>query len=181
MAGDRRGHAQPRIGVDVGRADEALHQLVGDVIVLGQQLAGEIERDRVGPVALDDAAKAVGDAVERDRPVDARKRAVDLPQHRMQQAVVERQRLAERRALGAEPAEIGGMVGIAGDRRAAVAVGRARARRSRRRNRGRWCARPADAGEGAFMRDRSRRLAGRERAPEHEIVANARDERAACG
>ena len=56
VAGDRRGHAQPRIGVDVGRADEALHQLVGDVIVLGQQLAGEIERDRVRPVALDHAA-----------------------------------------------------------------------------------------------------------------------------
>ena len=43
MAGDRRRHAQPRIGVDIGRADEALHQLVGDVIILGQQLAGQIE------------------------------------------------------------------------------------------------------------------------------------------
>ena len=61
VAGDGRGHAQPRIGVDVGRAEEALHQLVGDVIVLGEQLAGEIEGDRVRPVALDDAAKAVGD------------------------------------------------------------------------------------------------------------------------
>jgi hypothetical protein len=49
VAGDRRGHAQPRIGVDIGAADESLHQLVGDVIVLGQQLAGEIERDRAGP------------------------------------------------------------------------------------------------------------------------------------
>ena len=54
VAGDRRGHAQPRIGVDVGRADKALHQLVGDVIILGQQLAGEIERDRVRAIALDD-------------------------------------------------------------------------------------------------------------------------------
>ena len=39
MAGNRRGHAQPRVGVDVRRADEALGQLVGDVIVLRQQLA----------------------------------------------------------------------------------------------------------------------------------------------
>ena len=59
MAGDRRRHAQPRIGVDIGRADEALHQLVGDVVVLGEQLAREIERDRVRPVALDDALEAV--------------------------------------------------------------------------------------------------------------------------
>ena len=40
MTCDRRSHAQPRIGVDVGRAEEAFHQLVGDVIVLGEQLAG---------------------------------------------------------------------------------------------------------------------------------------------
>ena len=38
--------------------------------------------------------------------------------------VFEPQRLAERRALGAQPAEIGGMLGIAGDRRPAAAVRR---------------------------------------------------------
>src|SRR6476620_6499073 len=107
----------------MARADEALHQLVGDIIVLGQELAGEVERDRVGSVAPDDALKAVGDAVERDRPVDAREAAVELPQHVMQHALVEPQRLAERRALGADAAEIGGMVRIAGDGGAAVAVG----------------------------------------------------------
>ena len=57
VAGDRRGHAEPRIGVDVGRADEALHQLVGDVVVLGQQLAGDVEGDRVRPVLGDGLAK----------------------------------------------------------------------------------------------------------------------------
>ena len=60
VRGDRGRHAQARIGVDIGRADEALHQLVGDVIVLGQKLAGEIERDRTGSVALDDTAETVG-------------------------------------------------------------------------------------------------------------------------
>src|SRR4051812_24877179 len=40
----------------------------------------------------------------------------------MQHALVEPQRLAERRALGADAAEIGGMVRIAGDDGAAVAV-----------------------------------------------------------
>ena len=46
VAGDRGGHAQPRIGVDVARAEEALHQLVGDVIVLGQKLAGDASEER---------------------------------------------------------------------------------------------------------------------------------------
>ena len=68
VAGDRRGHAQPRIGVDVGGADEALHQLVGDVIVLGQQLAGDIEGDRVRPVLAIDLAEALGDDDRAPRP-----------------------------------------------------------------------------------------------------------------
>ena len=58
MAGDRRRHAQPRIGIDIGAADKSLHQLVGDVIVFGQQLPGQIERDRVRAVARDDVLKS---------------------------------------------------------------------------------------------------------------------------
>jgi hypothetical protein len=38
VAGHGRGHAQPGIGVDIGAAQEALHEFVGDVIILGQQL-----------------------------------------------------------------------------------------------------------------------------------------------
>ena len=68
MAGDRRGHAEPRIGVDVGRADEALHQLVGDVIVLGQQLAGDVEGDRIRTVLGDCLGEFLGDQIERRCP-----------------------------------------------------------------------------------------------------------------
>ena len=89
MAGDRRGHAQPRIGVDVGRAEEALHQLVGDVIVLGQQAA---RRDRRRPRP---ARRARSRGESRRRPSTsavsqstARVAAVGAPQHRMQQAAV---------------------------------------------------------------------------------------------
>ena len=60
VRGDGAGHAQPRIGVDIGRADEALHQLVGDVVVLGEQLAGDVEGDAVGPVFGDGGAETVG-------------------------------------------------------------------------------------------------------------------------
>ncbi|MNL83436.1 hypothetical protein D3C87_2110840 [compost metagenome] len=34
VPGNGRGHAKPRIGIDIGRADKAFHQLVGDVVVL---------------------------------------------------------------------------------------------------------------------------------------------------
>ena len=119
VAGNRRGHAQPRIGVDVGRADEALHELVGDVIVLGQKLAGEIEGDRLGAMLLERACDAGCDTI--DSLVPAHPPAADLG---MEQPGLQAQRLAERRALGAQSAEVGGVVGVAGDGRAALPVWR---------------------------------------------------------
>jgi hypothetical protein len=99
VAGNRGRHAQARVGVDVGRADEALHQLVGHVIILGEELAREIEGDRVRPVLRDDVPQTSRDAVESAVPTDAGKRAVSLPQHRMQQSSFGAKRLAERRSL----------------------------------------------------------------------------------
>ena len=110
VTGHRRRHAQPRVGVDVGRADEALHQLVGDVVVLGEQLTGDVERDGVGPMLGDRIRKAAGDQIECCIP--ACTLAADQG---MQQSIIERQRLAECRAFRAQPPEIGGMLGIAGD------------------------------------------------------------------
>ena len=120
MPGDRRGHAQPRVGVDMRRADEALGQLVGDVVVLGQQLPGEVEGDDFRPVRCDDTRAAGRDMVERLRP----SRPARPPISGCSSRAVQPQRLAERRALGAQPAEIGRMLRIAGDRRAARAVRR---------------------------------------------------------
>jgi hypothetical protein len=68
VAGHARRHAQPGIGVDVGRADEALGELVDDVIVLGQNLAGDIEGDRIRPMLADDFGKTVRDMIERRIP-----------------------------------------------------------------------------------------------------------------
>ncbi len=110
VAGDRGSHAQARIGVDVGRADKTLHQLVGDVIILGQQLAGDIEGDRIRAVLGDGLREGRGDEVERLVPAGAA--AVDLG---MEQPAVEVDGLGQCRALGAEPAEIGRMVGVAAD------------------------------------------------------------------
>jgi hypothetical protein len=123
MAGNRRGHAQPRIGVDVGGAEESLHQLVGDVIVLGEQLSRQVERDRARSVAIDDPTQSARDLAERGIPVGASKRAIRLPQQRMQQSPVERQRFAKGGALRAQSPEVRRMGGITGDRRATLAVG----------------------------------------------------------
>src|SRR5256885_7793971 len=65
MAGNRGGHAQPRVRVDVGATDVTLHQLVGDVIILGQELPGYIERDRVRAMLRDDPGKSFTDRLQR--------------------------------------------------------------------------------------------------------------------
>ena len=124
VTGDRRRHAEPRIGVDIGAADETLHQLVGDVIILGQQLSREIERHRARAVALDDMGKAMRDMVERVAPGHPLHGALAAADHRMKQPVLEAQRFAQRRAFRAQPPEIGGMFAIARNRRTAKAVGR---------------------------------------------------------
>ena len=99
VACDRRRHAKPRVGIDIGRAEKTFHQLVGDVIILGQQLAGQIKRNRVRPVAVEDRAQSVRDLAQRRVPIGYRQRAVGLTQHGMQQALFERQGLAQRRSF----------------------------------------------------------------------------------
>ena len=124
MTRNCRRHAEPRIGVDIGRADESLHQLIGDVIILSQQLPGKIERDCVRAVARDDMLEPVGDVVERIAPGDPLHHALRAADHRIKQAALEAERFAERRALRAQPPQIGGMVRIARDGGAALVIGR---------------------------------------------------------
>ncbi len=159
VAGHRGRHAQPRIGVDIGRADEAFHQLVGDVVVLGEELAGEIEGDGVRPVAIDDALEAVGDPVERDRPVDAREASV-RPAAAWDGAAAPTVR-ASRPApspwsRGARDWRDGRDRPRSPRRHVRPATP---APRNRRRNTGRWCARSADAATVAFIAHAAARVA----------------------
>src|SRR5206468_10966306 len=85
-----------------------LGKLVDDVIVLGQNLAGDIEGDRIGSMLLDCPAESVRNMIERGIPT--RLLAVD---HRSEQSPLETDGLGERRALCAQPPEIGGMKWIA--------------------------------------------------------------------
>jgi hypothetical protein len=91
VARHARSHAQPRVGVDVRRADEALGELVDHVIVLGENLAGDIERDRIRSMLADDSAESLRDMVERRIPV--RFPPVD---HRGEQPPLEADGLGER-------------------------------------------------------------------------------------
>ncbi len=96
MGSNGAGHAQPRIRVDVGGADEALHKLVGDVIVFGQHLARGVEGDAVRAVFGGDGDKTLGNQVQRFGPLD--RLGTD---HRLQQPPLQPDRLAQMRALGA--------------------------------------------------------------------------------
>ena len=68
VTGDGARHAEPRIRVDVVGADESLGELVEDVIVLGQELTGNVERDAVGAVVANARREAIGQRSERDVP-----------------------------------------------------------------------------------------------------------------
>src|SRR6185369_9852749 len=119
VADDRRRHAKPRVRVDVGRADESLHQLVEDVVVLGQELPGYVESDRVRAVLCDRIAKPVCDELESFvpagiAPVDSRTKKTS--------AMAER--FGESCAFRTQQPAVGRMCGVAGDRRIAVSGGR---------------------------------------------------------
>ena len=64
MGGDRAGHAQAAVGVDIRAADKTFHQLVRYIIILGQQLAGDIECDAIGTMFADRICKACCNQIE---------------------------------------------------------------------------------------------------------------------
>ena len=121
VAGDRGRHAEARIGVDVGRADEALHQLVGDIIILGQQ-SGRRHRRRPSPArARRSSSRRCSRRGRGPNPSLPACHGWSESRSRPSRPRVSR----ERRALRAEPAEIGGMLRVAahGDRAALADLG----------------------------------------------------------
>ena len=114
VADGRRGHAQARVGVEVVGAQEALGELAGQVVLLGRELPGGVDRHGVPAVGCDDLAQPLGGIAQRRR-----------PRHPLALAVAARAQLgveqtiggAEHRrqvdGLGADVAEVGGVIGIA--------------------------------------------------------------------
>src|SRR5258708_4768271 len=119
VAGHGRGHAQARIGVDIGRTEKALRELVEDVIVLGEELAGYVEGDRVGAMLANRGEKASGDMIERLVPRDpAARLRTALPHLGMASASRHRSRRHREMqcgALGAQLALAGRVIGVSGN------------------------------------------------------------------
>ncbi len=64
-------HAEAAVGIDIGGADETLHQLVGDIIVFGQQLARDIKSNAFGAVFGDCRFEPIRDMRQRAAPISA--------------------------------------------------------------------------------------------------------------
>src|SRR3546814_7802901 len=90
------------------------------ILIFGEELARDIEGDAVRAVAGNRLLEAFGDEVERLVPTRAL-----VADHRMEKAAFEANRLAEVRALGAKPAAVRGMVGVAGNLDLPLEIGRA--------------------------------------------------------
>ena len=104
------GHAQPRIGIDIGGADKALRELVDDVVILGEKLARDVEGHRIRPVLPDRLAESIGYMAKRGIP--GRRPSVD---HGLEQASFETDGFSQRRSFRAQPPEICRMKRITAD------------------------------------------------------------------
>ena len=89
VSGDGRGHAETAVGVDIGCADKAFHQLVGDLIIFRQNLTRDIKRHAFGAVLFNRLDKPLRHMRKRCVPCDAG--AVDAG---VKQAIFKRQRFA---------------------------------------------------------------------------------------
>jgi hypothetical protein len=123
VADHRRGHAQSRVGIQVVGADQGAGQFVEGVVVLGQQLAGDIESDAVRPVLADGLGENVGRVLQRAVPVGATAgQALAQTQLRVERAGAQVAGQVQGRALAAQLAEVGRMAGVAGHIEDALAV-----------------------------------------------------------
>jgi hypothetical protein len=55
-------------GVDIGAANKALHQFVGDVTISGQQLPECVNDHGIRAILLDSVTERIGNNIERFRP-----------------------------------------------------------------------------------------------------------------
>ncbi len=118
VAGHCTAHAKARIGVDIVGAEQPLAQLVEGVIVLGEQLPAEVQADGIGPARACDIGQARGGLVQRRVPAHRLgTRAPPGAAQRLQQPRLpgdfDARRQVQGAALGAQAAEVGGVLGVA--------------------------------------------------------------------
>ena len=103
----------------MGCPQKALRELVGDIVILSQQLTREIKPNGIGTVFLNNPAQSIGHKT--NCLVPCRYLAMD---HRMQQAALQIERLAQSGAFNAEFAEVRRMLNISFYRSIACTIGR---------------------------------------------------------
>ena len=111
-----RTHAQPGIGIEVIATQGPLEQLVGDVIILDQKLAGAVDGDGIGSAGLQGGANAAHNQREGLLPADRRKRLVYRAAVLGAGEAVMGQGVAHGGPLNAHLAQGGGVMAIAAGR-----------------------------------------------------------------
>ena len=112
ISGHRRTHAQAGIGIEVVAAQGPLEQLVGHVVVLGEELTGAVDRQTLWSLLLQRGSDARHQEFKGPLPADWRKPLIEaLAPQRGGEAVVV-QGFAHRGALHAHLPQRGGVVAI---------------------------------------------------------------------
>src|SRR5205823_2105690 len=107
---------EARVRVDVVRAEEPLRQLVDRVVVLRQELARDVEGDRLGAVLRDDRAQSPSEPREDLAPPELPEARVAAgAHHRAQRAVTGVNRGGELERLRAGAATVHGVARVALD------------------------------------------------------------------
>ena len=116
IAGHRRTHAKPRVGIKIVAAQGTLHQLVGHVVVLGEELAGSVDGQPLRPLVRQGGPDAIHQQCKGLIPADWCKRLIETgaPEGCGEPVVV--QGFADGGALHAHLPQGGGMVAITAGR-----------------------------------------------------------------
>ena len=124
IASHCRTHAQARIGIEVVAAQGALEQLVGCVVVLAEELAGAVDRQRLWPLGGQGGLDALHQDGESPLPADWLKGLVGSRTPQGLGEAVGVQGFTHRGALDAHLAQRRGMVAVAAGGPEAAGFGR---------------------------------------------------------
>ena len=123
VARHRGAHAQAGVGIEVVRAQGTFQQLLGQVVVLGVELARSIHRNRIGPLGGQGAADAAHQQVHRLLPSDGLERFVQAGAVEGLAKPTTTQGLANGRALDADLAQARGVLAVTPSRPHGIALG----------------------------------------------------------
>ena len=111
VPGDRAGHAQRSVSVEVLAAEPKLRKFAERVELFRDQLPGAQDADRIGPILLLHTSKFLRHHRQRLVPIHADERAV-LSQQRIAGPVLRFERVVFGKPFGAKRSEVGAVIGV---------------------------------------------------------------------